>query len=36
MNSIIIELAVVVVVFFAFAEARAVGRWWDSRCDCAV
>ena len=36
MNSIIILLVVGVVVLFAFAEARAVGQWWDSRCDCAV
>ena len=34
MNSIIILL--VVVVLFAFAGVRAVGQWWDSRCDCAI
>ena len=36
MNSIIILLAVGVVVLFIFAGIRSVGRWWDSRCDCAV
>ena len=37
MNSIIILLlAVGAVALFAFAGVRAVGRWWDSRCDCAV
>ena len=36
MNSIIIVLVVVGVVLFAFAGVRAVGQWWDSRCDCAI
>ena len=36
MNSIILLLVVGVIALVAFAGVWAVGRWWDSRCDCAV
>ena len=36
MNSIIVLLVVGVIALLAFAGVRAVGQWWDSRCDCAV
>ena len=36
MNSIILLIVVGLIALLAVAGARAVGRWWDSRCDCAV
>ena len=34
--NIIMWLVVGVIAVFVFAGARAIGRWWDDRCDCAV
>ena len=34
--NIIMWLVVGAIAVFVFAGVRAIGRWWDDRCDCAV